>query len=356
MRGERIVSLLGSLGCTRITNTGVKVRSSCPLAPFRHSSGKDSHPSFMVFVEDADESHCRCLGGSCNFRGTLTQLVWAYAKHAKIDVSNYLNFIRLNEQFDLTSKLEKIDLGIFSKRDSLPGAVTGGIEMTDVVIQADSINGLEAFQHVVGEMQGFLGEWALDHLHNERGLNDESIARWKLGWHPGARRIACPQYDRNGRLVNIGGRYLPYPDEEEDPNWKPPKWMHATGFRKEYYLFGEDRFLSFDGTGTIVLCEGMFDAIYLDSRGIPNVAAVLGSFLNPPQFKKVIKWFNRAVIVPDGDKAGYSAASTISDMLSQKIEVVVYPTPMHKDPDQLTESEIEDLKSGFVFDNKSPSH
>ena len=46
---------------------------TCPLAPWTHASGKDSHPSFGIKIKDGGVSKAHCF--SCMFTGTLQDLV-----------------------------------------------------------------------------------------------------------------------------------------------------------------------------------------------------------------------------------------------------------------------------------------
>ena len=342
MNAAKIEILLGMLNCRKIKTTGNRVRSSCPL--FWRHGGKDEHPSFVVFATDDDESKCKCLGAGCGFGGTLIQLAWAI--QAKIGhVPNVFGYISQHDSANFAQRLENINLGVYSGRKDLPGAVEGGIDPGDLISIADRSPWLEGCLHYVYEMQKFLDDnRAISYLRSEkRRVSDASIERWQLGWHPGARRVSIPQFDHTRRLVNIGGRYVS--SENDDPFWTPPPWMHANGFKKELFLFGEDKFVSYDGQGTGVLVEGMFDAIFLDSRGIPNVMAMLGAHLSKTQYAKIVRWFNKLVIVPDGDQPGYEAADRIMSTVGQKIQVVVFPTANGKDPDNLDDSEVDDLKN-----------
>ncbi|KVR21626.1 hypothetical protein WK13_34375 [Burkholderia ubonensis] len=68
---------------------GVWVRSPCPLAPFTHESGKDSHPSFAVNVQEGQRSwfHCfTCMSGSLE---TLLQTLELYASKNELYASRY---------------------------------------------------------------------------------------------------------------------------------------------------------------------------------------------------------------------------------------------------------------------------
>ena len=351
MQASRIEDLLRLLGCRKVKTAGQRVRSSCPLGPWRHS-GRDEHPSFVVFAADEDESKCKCLGASCGFSGSLMQLIWAIERHSGSKLPTLMSMIQQYDQADIAARLAKAEdnLGIFSmKKDRLPGAVEGGVDVGDLIWQADAYPALDQFSHMVDEMRELLNAEALTYLHGpERRISDDAIRRWKIGWHPGARRISIPQYDRNQRLVNISGRLVQREDDWLSLFYRTIPWMHASNFKKELFLFGEDKFTSYDGTQTMVLVEGMFDAIYLDSMGVPNVAAMCGASLSKTQIAKILRWFNKLVIVPDGDQPGYDAAARIEEIIRQKMEVLVFPTPEGIDPDGLSDDEVMDLRTNYI--------
>ena len=167
----------------------------------------------------------------------------------------------------------------------------------------------------------------------KRGVTEQSISDWEIGWVEEAGRIAIPVRDVNKDLRCISGRIL---------GKGTPKWVHSKGFKKERHLYGEDRIES-DGTGTCVIVEGFFDVIFLTQIGVRNALAVMGSSLSRYQKDKVVRMFNRAVIVPDGDGPGKEAAKQIHKALKVDIDVHVYPTPDGKDPDELPLGSVQDF-------------
>lgn len=356
MNVESVEALLSCLGADRISRAayreGEMVRSSCPLAPWLHRNHADRHPSFAVLVQQEDESWCRCF--ACGFKGTLRDLVWRLEAKSKKKYPKAHDIITLNEVRSIDHDSDRQSAGIYSPPGIAKPSDIGGSAF-DPIQQADRAPSLTGHVHRVQEMIDLLDEEALAYLHgSKRNLNDDAIRRWKIGWHPGARRVSVPQYDRNHRLVNIGGRHVPTIIERlTDPeyrSWEPPPWMHAKGFRKEMFLFGEDKFDLTEPHKTMFLVEGMFDVISLDMRGLPNVGAMCGSYLSPIQQQKIIKWFERLVIIPDGDVAGYDAADRIRSMMGPVMAggLFVYDTPEGLDPDQLSDDNIQEIRASFL--------
>jgi hypothetical protein len=288
---------------------------------------------------------------SCGFRGTMMDLVMKVQVNSGNDLSGLQLFIKDNDQQDNGSRLDKLKHNACLY--SIPKESTVGFwqnpdapDFDDPLVMAKFAPALPMDDRTKAEkMAGLMDDESLWYLHTERGFDDNAIKKWQLGWHPVVRRISIPQFDRHGRLVNMGGRHV----KSAFDTWDPPKWMHSKNFKKELYIFGEDKFnLSEDGKGTMFLVEGMFDAIYLDMKGIPNAGAMCGSYLSKIQCEKIVRWFDNLVIVPDGDIPGREAADRIMKSMGSRINTYIYNTPDGKDPDQLTDEEIEGIRARFL--------
>jgi len=357
MKAEHIERLLGSLGCEKIRTAGSKIRSTCPLAPWKHGGGKDEHPSLAVFVSDDDSSGANCMSGRCGFRGSLSDLLYKLQKLSGRDMSAQLLFISEHNSVNLDKQMARVDAaaGHYAMPSEArePTVVLGGKDYSDPLVRASMSAALpESAVEMMEKMQSWIDQEAADYLHGpDRRLTDETIKKWKIGWHPQARRISLPQYDRLGRLVNLSGRHLPYWPKclpPADREAKAPKWMHSNGFDREMFLFGEEWFeVAEDSRGTVFLVEGGFDVVYLSQCGLKNVAGINGSHINKTQIDKILKWFDSVVILMDGDQAGIDAAQRIESMLSRRIHTITHMIPDGRDPNQMEVEEVEDLKARF---------
>lgn len=316
----------------------------------------DTHPSFCVYIHDDDESGANCF--TCGFHGSLTDLVYRMQKLSGRELSTQLLFVSEHNNVSLEKQMARIDAAaghyaLPSTSPNGPAAVQGGRDYSDPLARASANPPLpESAVETMNKMIEWLDEESIGYLTGpSRRLTSETIEKWKLGWHPWARRVSVPQYDRIGRLVNLSGRHLPYWPGEVPPSDREanaPKWMHANGFDRELYLFGEYWFeISEDGKGTVFIVEGGFDVIFLDQCGLKNVAGINGSYINKTQVEKILKWFDSAVIVMDGDLPGMEAAARIEKTLSSRMHTVVHRISRGRDPNQMEVEEVEDLKARF---------
>ncbi|MEA4811274.1 MAG: DNA primase [Anaerolineaceae bacterium] len=183
------------------------------------------------------------------------------------------------------------------------------------------------------------GKEALDYLR-KRGLTDESIKIWGLGYAPGGwnelldhlrrkgyseglmlasgmlsegeeghvydkfrNRLMFPIRDTYGKMVGFGGRVL-------DPN-DVPKYMNSPKtelFDKGRLLYGLDLARqSIRRNEQVVIVEGYMDVIGLHQAGFDNAVSGMGTALTEDQFKLIKKFTRNIVLALDPDAAGEKA-------------------------------------------------
>jgi len=330
-----IEKLLHALGCdkVRVGSTGW-VYATCPLA-FRHLKGSDAKPSFAISIAPGGASHYKCH--ACHSVGELPGLIWAISSHYKRDMTELMRLVQVHNvpsPDDLMARLKRINEGGEGKgykRDE--DSKVAGVQVSshlaasvpkDLKFETLPETALDAVRVVPPDVMGYL-------LGPRRRLTPESVKQWELGWHPGMRRVAIPIRDSEGALVGISGRAF--------FDAQMPKYLHSSGFRRDYYLYGEYR-VQRGVRG--YLCEGFFDVIYLRQMGY-NAVAMLGSHLSRFQAEKISKFFSEIVIVPDGDDPGYEAAEKARASLTTKLSTTVAKVPYGKDPDELDNDEMIDI-------------
>lgn len=106
-------------------------------------------------------------------------------------------------------------------------------------------------------------------------------------------------------------------------------------------------------TDTIIIVEGLFDALHLINNGIPNVTCAFGTkMLNQDTAEMLLNPFmcagvERVILLMDGDSAGVSASNKISKAIEYKTDLVVevVALPEGEDPGSLDEEQLELLKN-----------
>lgn len=175
----------------------------------------------------------------------------------------------------------------------------------------------------------------------QRGLNEEVIVLFQLGYAPSAwhtlahqfkgtdkdlivtgmliqkedsqqtydryrHRLIFPIHDRQGRVVGFGGRAL-----ESD---QKPKYLNSPEtplFHKSRELYGLYQVLTTcqeKEIEQILVVEGYMDVIALTQHGIKFAVATLGTATTPSHLQLLNKYTKHIVFCFDGDEAGRKAA------------------------------------------------
>lgn len=212
-----------------------------------------------------------------------------------------------------------------------------------------------------------------------RGLSDETIAGFGLGWSGDGRgalleelrpkgvtsdllvraglmrvdedgrpkgelffnRVTFPIRDRRGALVSFGGRIL---------GDGQPKYLNGPEtelFSKRRVLFGMDRARSALRMARprgappveLLVVEGYMDVIALHQAGFPGAVAPLGTALTAEQMEGLWRLAPAPILCFDGDAAGQraavKAAETALPLLSMERTVRFCTLPEGEDPDSL---------------------
>lgn len=220
----------------------------------------------------------------------------------------------------------------------------------------------------------------------ERGLLPATCKAWELGHDKRMRRLLFPMRDRNERLIAISGRRYacqwcgsqnvvrenrcvecrrlepdgveecskckhPTGDEERCAGCKrpmSPKYLHSDGFQRNMHLYGEHRIE--DGTGLVYVVEGHLDALMLWQWGYRPVVALLGSAPGAAQVEKLVAYYGRVLVVPDGDEAGAKMVEDLHAMIAWRIPVMARHPEKGKDPGGLGQDGCRDLLGPPPFD------
>lgn len=206
----------------------------------------------------------------------------------------------------------------------------------------------------------------------ERGINDESIKKFMIGYSPMESdaftkhaiakgyskdileksgltitnergsydrfrgRVVFTIHSQIGKVVGFGARYL-----GTDKN--KPKYVNSPEtdiYNKSNVLFGLFQAKSaISSADSCYLVEGYTDVISLVQSGIHNVVASSGTSLTVEQIRLIKRYTNNITVLFDGDEAGIKASFRGIDMiLEQGMNVKTLLFPDGQDPDTFARS------------------
>lgn len=183
------------------------------------------------------------------------------------------------------------------------------------------------------------GKFAYNYI-KERGLTDETIEKFKIGYSPNDRfwlkkflkgknysdnflnesglfsknykdiclfsdRLMFPIFNRNGKVVAFGGRIL-HPQGPKDSKYlNSPELIHYKK-RETLYAFNFAK-NSIRTNKTVIFCEGYMDCIAYHQCGLDYAVAPLGTALTEEHLKLIRGFADTILLSFDSDNAGQAA-------------------------------------------------
>ena len=221
--------------------------------------------------------------------------------------------------------------------------------------------------------------------YHSRHLEDETIARFGLGWAPSGKddllqaarkagykdeymldaglavkredgtladkfreRVMFPIQSVSGRTIAFSGRTLKADN--------PAKYVNSPDteiYRKSNILFGiyyAKNEISRQNERIIV--EGNIDYVMLQQLGIHNVVAPCGTALTVQQVRLIRKFTDNILLMNDGDSAGIHASLKDIDLiLYEGLNVRVVLLPEGEDPDSFSRGKSLEEVQKYIADN-----
>jgi DNA primase len=260
--------------------------------------------------------------------------------------------------------------GITIRREANADRGPKGPPRVDVLNAMDRAAGWFARQLTSDE-----GREALEYCRS-RGINDESIETFQLGYAPGdggkivralekagfdlrvaeaaglvrfsdrdgspwgwfRNRLIFPIADTQGRVVGFGARLLGPEGEHTGP-----KYLNSPDspvFNKRKLLYGLPQARGESNDTPMLVMEGYTDVILTRQAGVQGPVATLGTALGEPHLRTMRRFGREIVIVFDGDNAGLNAAERTVDLaLTEDIAVSLVTLPPGRDPAEVVESD-----------------
>lgn len=351
---KRKLDLVEYIGrTTKLQKAGRSFRGLCPF----HT---EKTPSFHVFAE---RGTWRCFG-TCGEGGDLFSYV---QKRENLDFRAALRMLADEAGVQLSAESAQKR----THHDRLAAIVSAAVDYYQRSLSSPG------------------GEDALEYLTKKRGLNQDTIATFRLGWAPdewrglrealhgrgyeesdmlaagllveslGGRepydrfrgRVIIPIADERGEFIGLGGRGL---------HGEEPKYLNSPQselFDKGRTLFG----LNTAGpairtSGSAVVVEGYMDVLGPWQAGFRNVVATMGTSLTESHAGLLRRYAKRIVLAMDPDAAGMAAAERAGGLFialdspermaqsarsadalvsARDMELRVAPLPTGKDPDEV---------------------
>ena len=223
---------------------------------------------------------------------------------------------------------------------------------------------------------------------NERGINDETIKEFRIGWagdswteasdylkakkytekeiidagigKKGDRgtldkfrnRIMFPINDTAGRVIAFSGRIF---GEKASP--EAPKYLNSPEtplFHKSRILYGFDKAkVAIRKLSCAVLVEGQMDLLASHQAGWTNTVAVSGTAFTPEHASLIHRMTDNLILALDADEAGIKAAGRAARAALQGgLNVKVAQIPDGLDPADLIQKQGADAWKAVIKDSK----
>ena len=142
-----------------------------------------------------------------------------------------------------------------------------------------------------------------DYLQQVRGITPEIVDLHLLGWN--GSRVTIPILDRAGQFSFF--KLAKAPNDQTDS----PKMLVTPGAHAE--LYGWDRVLA--NPEQIILCEGEFDRLALESRGFAAVTSTGGALTFRLTWAEAFREIPQVYICFDNDSPGQAGAERVARLI-----------------------------------------
>lgn len=289
----------------------------CPLAPFTHRSGKDSHPSFGITKKDGKVIYNCFTCGSGTLEGLVQKLSYYVTKMPEKGYRYNLELAKTildNPNFSFL-ELEEFD---------------AEVETTEV-IEWDE-NFLLTFPHAydIAESREYL---------KRRGVSEEESKRYNIRYDLDRQLVCFPIYDVYGRFCGLRGRGV------TKEAMKHYDYDYKGSNNSGSVFFNEPMIATMQ---PVIVVEGQFDLIKV-ARVYPYVVAVLTSSFNGAKLSKLLQ-ADAVMLMLDNDDTGRLKAEKLEGILSTKGQEVVsvFVGSDGSDPDSCSLTEIYETLKEYI--------
>ena len=339
-----------------LKRAGASYKACCPF----HN---EKTPSFVV---TPSKGIYKCFG--CGKSGTAVGFVMEHESMTYVEALRYLAKKYNVEIIESEESAEEIAKRQRSESLLLVSEFAGKFFVDSMQTQEGQVVGYQYFR--------------------SRGLTDETIRKYGLGWAPAQSRTAftdtaraagykeeylldtglSKQYDdgrvvdtfhdrvmfpihsTSGRIIAFGGRTLKsdknipkYVNSKETEIYVKSKSLYGIYFAKNE-MSRQDK---------CILVEGYLDVLSMHQLGITNVVASSGTSLTVEQIRLIRKFTENVTIIYDGDRAGIKAALRGTDLvLKEGMNVKIVLLPDGQDPDDFAKKHTQDQVREYIDQNE----
>ena len=339
-----------------LKRAGASYKACCPF----HN---EKTPSFVV---TPSKGIYKCFG--CGKSGTAVGFVMEHESMTYVEALRYLAKKFNVEIIEAEESAEEIAKRQRSESLLLVSEFAGKFFVDSMKTQEGQIIGYQYFR--------------------SRGLTDETIRKYGLGWAPAQSRTAfadtaraagykeeylldtglCKQYD-DGRVVDtfhdrvmfpihsISGRVIAFGGRTLKSDKNIPKYVNS----KETEIYVKSKSLygiyfaknEMSRQDKCILVEGYLDVLSMHQLGITNVVASSGTSLTVEQIRMIRKFTENVTIIYDGDRAGIKAALRGTDLvLKEGMNVKIVLLPDGQDPDDFAKKHTLEQVQDYIARNE----
>lgn len=167
---------------------------------------------------------------------------------------------------------------------------------------------------------------------NDRGINKDSIDRYKLGYSVSQDMVTIPVHSPDGICLGFVGR-----------STEGKRFKNSTDLPKSKTLFNLSRNKRVD---KVFVVESSFDAIRIEQVG-GHAVATLGATISKEQRKLLKQYFNQVIALGDNDEAGQNMSNKLlTDLGYDKCIIANLPKNV-KDVSDLNDDELKKFIAQF---------
>ena len=352
-QATNIVSLIG--GDMQLRRQGGNYVGLCPWH-------EDSRPSFQI-----NESRQSWACWVCADRGDVFSYVM---KRDSLGFREALEFLANEAGIQITKSGRKVEKGSARDKNTLFAAMEWAQQKYhQFLLQSDDAAAVRSYLSDRGVTDETIAEfkigfaplawtWLIDHARDTE-FNAKileachlAVANQRGGWYePFRGRVLFPIQNLQQRPIGMGGRVVPgiYGNDPE-PKGKYYNSGETLLFTKSDNLYGLSHvYREVQKERRLTIVEGYTDVIAAYQAGLRNTVAVLGTALNERHIKLIKRFADQVTLVLDGDEAGQKRTNQILDLfVAQDMDLRILSLPDGSDPFDYVQQKGADAFQGLV--------